>query len=110
MLRSSASRWIVGATGQQDMQLSNANIGYAGYSRNFHAPGDRRRFCSYAARRELDFSYATLDGEYDAVLVAQNADLAGWTARKRREGARLKLFLDLTDPYFAQTNLFMRLI
>lgn len=89
--------------------LSAARIGYAGYSRDFSAPGDRRRFGAYARQRGLSFEYPDPDGDYDLVVITQNADLAGWTARKRA-GGRFKLVFDLVDAYFEQKRLDVRLL
>jgi hypothetical protein len=90
--------------------LNDARIGYAGYSRDFSAPGDRRRFCAYARQRGLSYQYPRLDGDYDLVVITQNADLTGWAARKRREGDRFRLVLDLVDGYFQQSRIDERLL
>lgn len=90
-------------------RLHEARIGYAGYSPDFSAPGDRRRFCAYARHRGLTFERADLGKSYDLVLVTHNGDLPGWTARKRHEGDRLKFVFELVDSYFAQTNPLRRL-
>jgi hypothetical protein len=91
-------------------RLSKARIGYAAYSRDFSGPGDRRRFCAYARQRGLEFDYPELGGDHELVVITQNADLTGWTARKRREGDRLRIVLDLVDPYFEQKRLDERLL
>jgi len=85
------------------MRLADARIGYAGYSRDFTAPGDRRRFAAYARARGLAFEYAEIERDYDVVLVTHNGDIAGWTERKRRAGSRLKLIFELADSYFTRT-------
>ncbi|HLL29864.1 MAG TPA: hypothetical protein VK403_02600, partial [Allosphingosinicella sp.] len=90
--------------------LSDARIGYGGYSRDFSAPGDRRRFCAYARQRGITYEYPDLERDYDLVVITQNSDLTGWAARKRREGDRLRLVLDLVDPYFEQKHLDERLL
>lgn len=91
-------------------RLSKSRIGYASYSRDFSGPGDRRRFSAYARQRGLVYDYPDLKGDYDLVVVTQNADLPGWTERKRREGDRLRIVLDLVDPYFEQKRLDERLL
>lgn len=91
-------------------RLSDAGIGYASYSRDFSGPGDRRRFSAYARQRGLTYEYPDLKRDYDLVVITQNADLTGWTARKRREGDRLRLVMDLVDPYFEQKRLDERLL
>jgi hypothetical protein len=89
--------------------LSAARIGYAGYSRDFSAPGDRRRFAAYARQSGLSFEYPDPHRDYDLVVITQNADLAGWSARKR-DGGRFRLVFDLVDAYFEQTRLDERLL
>ena len=90
------------------MKLSDADIGYAGYSRDSNAPGDRRRFVAYAACRGLKYRRADLDQNHQLVLLTHNGDVTGWTARKRRDGSGLKLVFELADSYFAQTGLTRR--
>ena len=90
------------------MKLRDARIGYAGYSRDLSVPGDRRRFAAYAAERHLSFQRAALEQDYDLVLVTHNGDIAGWTARKRQAGARLKFVFELADSYLTQTELLRR--
>lgn len=86
------------------MKLSEARIGYAGYSADFGHPGDRRRFSAYAAHKRLGYERADIGRDYDVVLVTHNGDISGWTERKRREGERLKLVFELVDSYFVHTN------
>jgi hypothetical protein len=90
--------------------LSDVRIGYGGYSRDFSRPGDRRRFSAYARQRGLGYEYPDLKRDYDLVLITQNADLTGWAERKRREGDRFRLVVDLVDPYFEQKRLDERLL
>ena len=87
------------------MRLSDARIGYAGYSPDFSGPGDRRRFCAYAADRGLRYERPRIDRDYDLVLATHNGDVAGWTARKQREGNKFKFVFELVDGYFAQRGL-----
>lgn len=86
------------------MDLSAARIGYGGYSRDFSAPGDRRRFSAYAKMRGLQYEHARLDRDYDVVVLTYNGDIPGWLARKRREGGRLKLIFELVDSYLTETR------
>ena len=90
------------------MKLRDARIGYAGYSGDCSAPGDRRRFCAYAAARGLRFERADLARTYDLAVVTHNGDIPGWTARKRSAGAEFKFVFELADSYFAQTGLLRR--
>ncbi len=85
--------------------LREARIGYAGYSRDFSAPGDRRRFLAYARERGLSFEYPRTGADYDLVIVTQNADLTGWAARRTQKGANFRLVFDLVDSYFEQKRL-----
>ena len=86
------------------MKLADARIGYAGYSPDLGGPGDRRRFCAYAAHRKLQCTKADIRRDYDVVLITHNGDITGWTERKRRAGDRFKFLLELADSYFVQTN------
>lgn len=90
--------------------LSQARIGYAAIRTDFSPPGDRRRFSAYARQRGLRYEYARIDEDYDVVIVTQTADLAGWAARKQRQGDRFRLVLDLVDGYFEQKRLDERLL
>jgi hypothetical protein len=92
------------------MKLADARIGYAGYSPDFSAPGDRRRFASYARLKGLPLEYAHPAGAYDLAYVTYSSDLPGWLARKRRDGDRLKLVFELIDAYFTETGLPRRLM
>lgn len=86
------------------MKLSDARIGYAGYSPGLSGPGDRRRFCAYASQKGLAFERAELDRGYDLALVTHNGDISGWTDRKQREGSHFKFVFELVDAYFNQTG------
>ena len=92
------------------MKLGDARIGYAGYSRDFRVPGDRRRFAAYARIKGLPIEYAELERPYDLAYVTYSSDLPGWIDRKRREGRRLKLVFELVDAYFTETGLARRLL
>jgi len=83
------------------VKLSEARIGYGGYSADFLHPGDRRRFGAYAEQKGIEFEAARLDRPYDLVLATHNADLTGWTHRKRRRGD-FKFVFELVDSYFVQ--------
>lgn len=90
--------------------LADARIGYAGCSRDFSRPGDRRRFLAYARQRGLAYEYPEIDRDYDLVILTQTSNLSGWAARKRREGDRFRLVLDLVDGYFEQKRLDERVL
>lgn len=92
------------------MKVADARIGYGGYSRDFGAPGDRRRFAAYARLKGIPFEYAELNRDYDLAYVTYSSDLPGWIVRKRREGGRLKLVFELIDAYLTETNLTRRLL
>jgi glycosyltransferase involved in cell wall biosynthesis len=92
------------------MRLGDARIGYAGYSRDWEAPGDRRRFAAYSRLKGIPIERAELGHDYDLAYVTYSSDLPGWVARKRREGDRLKLVFELIDAYFNETGLARRLL
>jgi len=77
-----------------------ARIGYATAGRDLSAPGDRRRFCHYAARRGLAYERADPARPYDVVIANYTADLGVWSRMPR--GSRL--VLDLVDSHFAVTR------
>lgn len=90
------------------MRLADARIGWSSYSADFSHPGDRRRFAAYAALRGLAYERASLEKRYDLVLATHSSDLPGWTQRKRVEGGKLKLVLELIDSYFVQQGVMRR--
>lgn len=90
------------------MRLADARIGYAGYSRDFGAPGDRRRFAAYLREKGTAFESAGLERDYDLAYVTYSSDLPGWVERKRRDGDRLKLVFELIDAYFTETGVIRR--
>jgi hypothetical protein len=92
------------------MRLRDARIGYAGYSHDFGAPGDRRRFAAYARLNDLTIEYAELERDYDLVYTTYSSDLPGWIARKRRDGNRFKLAFELIDAYFTETGFARRFL
>ena len=92
------------------MKLAEARIGYAGYSRDFSVPGDRRRFAAYARLKGIPFDYAELNRPYDLAYLTYSSDLPGWVARKRREGPGLKLIFELIDSYLTETDRTRRLL
>ncbi len=86
------------------MRLADARIGYGGYSPDLRGPGDRRRFCAYAAHNNIAYEKADIRRDYDLVLVTHNGDITGWTERKRRAGNRFKFVFELADSYFVHTD------
>jgi glycosyltransferase involved in cell wall biosynthesis len=90
------------------MRLADARIGYAGYSRDFTAPGDRRRFAAYARARGLAFEYAEIERDYDVVYATCTSDLPGWVARKHRDGPRFRFVFELIDAYLTETSVVRR--
>ncbi|MFZ1005892.1 MAG: glycosyltransferase [Candidatus Sulfotelmatobacter sp.] len=73
-------------------------IGYASCSNSLAAPGDRRRFCHYAAQRNLRFEIARPDEAYDIVVLTQAADISLWSRYPRTRG---KIIFDFVDSYLA---------
>jgi glycosyltransferase involved in cell wall biosynthesis len=73
-------------------------VGYVPNSPDLTAPGDRRRFPFYAARRGLSYELATPSGSYDVVVLTARADLRRWA--DYRPG-RAKLVYDMVDSYLA---------
>jgi hypothetical protein len=78
--------------------LQSLRIGYAPCSSSLIAPGDRRRFCYYAARRNLRFEIARPEEAYDLVVLTQLADISLWSRYPRARG---KVIFDFVDSYLA---------
>ncbi len=78
--------------------LQDLRIGYVPCSNSLAAPGDRRRFCYYAAKRNFSFEIARPDEAYDLVVLTQLADISLWS---RYPQARGKVIFDFVDSYLA---------
>ena len=73
-------------------------IGYSTLRDDPSGPGDRRRFLSYAARRELAWETARPGVRYDVVVSSMGGDLSVWSRLPRTT----KLVLDMVDSYLAE--------
>jgi glycosyltransferase involved in cell wall biosynthesis len=73
-------------------------VGYAGYSADLSAPGDRRRFPFYAEHRGIAFEPADLGRDYDLVVLTPKADLMRWSRYRPGDS---KLVFDIVDSYLA---------
>ena len=71
-------------------------VGMVPLSRDFSAPGDRRRFWYYAQKRGIDIEIAGPSESYALVFLTQAADYSVWC-----DHAKSKLVLDQTDSYLA---------
>jgi hypothetical protein len=78
--------------------LRELHIGYAPFSSTLEAPGDRRRFCYYARKRNLEFAFADPSVTYDVVVLSAAADISTWIRYRRGDA---KIVYDLTDSYLA---------
>jgi glycosyltransferase involved in cell wall biosynthesis len=76
---------------------SPLSIGYASKSADLGAPGDRRRFVHYAARRGIAFEIAHRSKRYDLVVATAMTDLGVW----RSLPPDIPLVFDLVDSYLA---------
>ena len=83
------------------MNWSNLRIGYAPYSINLCAPGDRRRFCFYAKNRHINFEQADPRNIYDIVYLTYGCDIASWLDYKNRY-PKVKFVFELIDSYFLE--------
>ncbi|MBP7461369.1 MAG: hypothetical protein KBA26_08775 [Candidatus Delongbacteria bacterium] len=79
-------------------------IGYAPLSQDFSEPGDRRRFCSYAAARGFQFSIADPARHYDIVYLTYNCDIPAWIRYKQQYGVSTRLIFELVDSYLFENN------
>jgi len=70
-------------------------IGYSTLRDDPTGPGDRRRFCRYAAQRGLAWEIARPDRAYDIVVSSVGGDLSSW----RRLPRATKFVFDMVDSY-----------
>lgn len=78
--------------------LRDARIGYVPCSESLQLPGDRRRFCYYARKRDLAFEIARPTETYDAVVVTAAGDISVWKDYGR---GHAKIIYDQVDAYLA---------
>ena len=78
--------------------VDNLSIGYAPYSSDFSAPGDRRRFVYYANSKAIDFEIAKPENEYDIVFVTHGADITVWS---KYDKSKAEIVYELIDSYLA---------
>ena len=78
------------------VDLRDARIGYAPYSESLARPGDRRRFCYYARKKNLSFEIARPSQTYDFVVVTAGADISLWSEYQR---GKAKIVYDQIDSY-----------
>ena len=65
------------------MELRDLRIGYVPMKNSFDHPGDHRRFCYYADKRNIKFEIADPSEIYDLVFLTQSADLSTWSEYQR---------------------------
>ena len=80
------------------MEFKNLRIGYIPHSDDLKACSDRRRFCSYAQKRNLKFEIARPSESYDVVIMTQRGDISIWS--KYYKG-NTKIIYDFSDSYLA---------
>lgn len=84
--------------GEELDALRRLRIGYAPFDATLRHPGDRTRFCHYAAKRSIRFELADPSRRYDVVVVSGGADISAWS---RYEPAGGKVIYELLDSYLA---------
>ncbi len=78
--------------------LLDLRIGYVPNSLGLDRPGDRRRFCYYARKRNIPFEIAQPSEEYDVLILSQAADISVWS---RYPAGRTKIIFDFIDSYLS---------
>ena len=78
------------------MRLKDLKIGYDPLSENFDHPGDLRRFCYFAEKRNIKFEHAKPSEVYDLVVLTQNADISIWSEYQK---GNCKIIYDFVDSY-----------
>ncbi len=71
-------------------------IAYVPMSKNFSAPGDRRRAYGYFKKQKINFEQYNKEENYDYIVISQNADLSYWANFKKKN---TKLIFDFCDAY-----------
>lgn len=82
--------------------LLDLRIGYVPFSSSLDKPGDRRRFCYYARKRNIPFEIAQPSEEYDVLILSQAADISVW---RRYPAGRTKIIFDFIDSYLSLPRL-----
>lgn len=80
------------------VDLTDLRIGYVPISDKFDQPGDNRRFCYYAKKRNIAFEIANPSESYDLVVVTQLGDLSIWSEYDK---GNTKIVYDFIDSYLA---------
>lgn len=80
------------------MDLNDLRIGYVPLSNKLDQPGDRRRFCYYANKRNIAFEIAIPSESYDLVVVTEGGDLSVWSGYHK---GNAKIVYDFIDSYLA---------
>jgi hypothetical protein len=78
------------------MRLKDLKIGYVPLDKNFDHPGDLRRFCYFAEKRNIKFERANPSEVYDLVILSQNADISIWSEYQK---GNCKIIYDFVDSY-----------
>jgi hypothetical protein len=73
-------------------------VGYVPFTRDFSAPGDRRRFAHWARARGVPFGIAIPGERYDLLVVSLGGDLSYWQDYPREHG---RVVFDVIDRYLA---------
>jgi len=76
-------------------------VGYVPYSSDLSAPGDYRRFVSFANKHNISFEIAEFEQEYDVLIVTGAADLSKWIEYRNFETI---IIFDLIDSYLNYDN------
>lgn len=80
------------------MNFDGLSFGYVPYSPSLRQPGDRRRFCYWAAERGIPFEIARPGRRYDVTVLSARADLSRWPHHPRSAG---RVVFDFIDSYLA---------
>src|SRR5260370_9882665 len=87
------------------LELPDLRIGYAPCSESLELPGDRRRFCYYARKRNLVFEIARPTETYGVVVVTAVGDISVWKDYGR---GNAKIIYDQVDAYLTTPALSMK--
>lgn len=80
------------------MNFKHLRIGYVPYSYNLNSPSDKRRFCYYAKKRNIQFEIANPSETYDLIFVGERGDISVWS---RYNKGNAKIIYSLEDAYLS---------
>jgi hypothetical protein len=83
------------------MNWDSIKLAYTPYSKDFSAPGDRRRFIFYVNERKIRFEIADPLKKYDIVYLTYGCNIDTWIDYKKNN-PEVKFIFELIDSYLLE--------